>query len=153
MAATGIPASFCITNKLKHCQFQGNSTQAVQLKMDAFTEVEVDQSFERSTQTPEIKCGESTQVEQSLFKAKSTQTVSAIMRDKDVETFWPTSDNKETQASPCLCFDMKIQISIIPNSSKLKRAFKKETRKPTIPLTTDFLKYRGRKYVTQGRSI
>ncbi|GBO03791.1 hypothetical protein AVEN_44918-1 [Araneus ventricosus] len=55
--------------------------------MDAFTEVEVDQSFERTTQTPEIKCDASTQVEQSLFKAKSTQTVSAIMRDKDVQTF------------------------------------------------------------------
>ncbi|GBM56115.1 hypothetical protein AVEN_6765-1 [Araneus ventricosus] len=66
--------------------------------MDAFIQVEVDQSFEKSTQTLKIKCDASTEVEQSLLDAKSTQTVSEIMRDKNVQTFWSTSDNKETQA-------------------------------------------------------
>ncbi|GBM56441.1 hypothetical protein AVEN_273200-1 [Araneus ventricosus] len=141
---------FWITNKLKRCQFQDISTQTVLLKKDAFIQVQLNQLFEKSTQTLENKCNASTQVEQSQFEANSTQTVSEIMLDKDVQTFVKTSENTETQASACLCLDKKVQMAIIPNSIG---PFKKQTRKPTIPLTTDFLKFLERKYDILIRNI
>ncbi|GBO10161.1 hypothetical protein AVEN_9761-1 [Araneus ventricosus] len=152
MAATGMVALFWMTSKLKRRQFEDSSTQTERLKTDAFTQVEVNQLCEKSTQAQEIKCDASTQVEQCHFQAKSTQTVAEIMFDKDVQTFLERSENKETQASPCLCLEKEVQTVIIPRSSKVPAHFKKQINKSKIPLTSNFLKYLDRKFGVQGRN-
>ncbi|GBN80407.1 hypothetical protein AVEN_13114-1 [Araneus ventricosus] len=152
MAATGMVALFWMTSKLKRRQFEDSSTQTERLKTDAFTQVEVQHLREKSTLAQEIKCDASTQVEPSHFEAKFTQTVAEIMLDKDVQTFLEISENKETQASPCLCLEKEVQTVILPRSSKVPAHFKKQIKKPTIPLTSNFLKYFDRKFDVQGRS-
>ncbi|GBO31378.1 hypothetical protein AVEN_8881-1 [Araneus ventricosus] len=137
----------------KRRQFQESSTQTEQNKIDAFTQVETNQLFDKSTQTLELKSDASTQVEGNEFAAKFTQTVSLNKHDKPVQTPLKISKNKGIQVSPYLFLDKKIQTVNIPNLSQVLVPFKKQKRKPTIPLTTEFLKYLERKYDFQGNNI
>ncbi|GBO43329.1 hypothetical protein AVEN_52954-1 [Araneus ventricosus] len=144
---------FSMMKIFKRRQFQESSTQTDQNKIDAFTQVETNQLFDKSTQTLEVKSDASTQVERNEFDAKFTQTISLIKHDKPVQTPLKISKNKLIQVSPYLFLDKKVQTVNIPNSSQVLVPFKKQKRKPTIPLTTEFLKYLERKYDLQGNNI
>ncbi|GBN07232.1 hypothetical protein AVEN_48466-1 [Araneus ventricosus] len=144
---------FSMMKIFKRRQFQESSTQTEQDKIDAFTQVETNQLFDKSIQTLEVKSDASTQVERNEFAAKFTQTVSLIKHDKPVQTPLKTSKNKGIQVPSYLFLDKKVQTVNIPNSSQDLVPFKKQKRKPTIPLTTEFLKYLERKYDFQGNNI
>ncbi|GBO36646.1 hypothetical protein AVEN_223971-1 [Araneus ventricosus] len=144
---------FSMMKIFKRRQFQESSTQTDQNKIDAFTQVETNQLFDKSTQTLEVKSDASTQVERNEFDAKFTQTISLIKHDKPVQTPLKISKNKLIQVSPYLFLDKKVQTVNIPNSSQVLVPFKKQKRKTTIPLTTEFLKYLERKYDLQGNNI
>ncbi|GBL86570.1 hypothetical protein AVEN_194825-1 [Araneus ventricosus] len=148
MAATIITAMFWATNKLKRRQFQAISTETVELKTDASTQVDINQVCEKSTQTLELKSDVSTQIEQIQVDAKLTQTDKEIMHERDVQTLMETSESKGTQTSPPYSFlDKKVQTKIIPNSFKVLMPVKKQNPTSKIPLTSEFLNYLERKNV------
>ncbi|GBO25662.1 hypothetical protein AVEN_114680-1 [Araneus ventricosus] len=114
-------------------EFHDKSIPDDQEISDAYTQVSHHQSLETFTQSSEIIRDISIQMEQIQFNTASTQILSEIKHDKQIQTFLQVFKNKETETSPNLFADKENQNEAIPNSTKVFVPMKRQKSKPTIP--------------------
>ncbi|GBN57832.1 hypothetical protein AVEN_240293-1, partial [Araneus ventricosus] len=129
------------------------SVQVEKEKSDISAEGALNQSLEKITQSKEIKGDASTQRGQIQFNTASTQTLSEIQHDKEIQAFLQVSENKETQTSVKFFSDKEVQTEAIPNANKVFVPVKSKKPKPTIPLTKEFLNHHQRKHDVQRSKI
>ncbi|GBO17346.1 hypothetical protein AVEN_176316-1 [Araneus ventricosus] len=142
-----------IKSRTKLHEFHDNSIPDDREISDAYTQVFHHQSLETFIQSSEIIRKISTQMEQIQFNTASTQTLSEIKLDKQIQTFLQVFKNKETETSPNLFSDKENENEAIPNSTKVFVSMKRQKSKPTIPKTKEFLNYHQREYDVQRRKI
>ncbi|GBN31574.1 hypothetical protein AVEN_213211-1 [Araneus ventricosus] len=129
------------------------SMQVEKEKSDISAKGALNQSLEKITQSKEIKGYTSTQRGQIQFNTASTQTLSEIQHDKEIQAFLQVSENKETQTSVKFFSDKEVQTEAIPNAKKVFVPVKSKKPKPTIPLTKEFLNHHQRKHDVQRSKI
>ncbi|GBO14672.1 hypothetical protein AVEN_134730-1 [Araneus ventricosus] len=129
------------------------SIEVEQEKSAKSAKVALNQCLEKTTELSEMKEDTSTQTEQIHFNTASTQTLSKIQHDKQIQAFLQVSENKETQTFPNLFSDKEVQTEAIPNATKVFVPIKRQKPKPTVPLTKEFQNYHRRKHDVQRRKI
>ncbi|GBO40902.1 hypothetical protein AVEN_15383-1, partial [Araneus ventricosus] len=128
----------CQTDQQKRHQ---KSMEVEQEKTEKSAKVALNQSLEKITESTEMKGKTFTQTEQIQLNTASTQTLSKIQDDKQIQAFLQVSENKETQTSPNLFSDKEVQTEAIPNATKVFVPIKRQKPKPTVPLTKEFQNY------------
>ncbi|GBN96010.1 hypothetical protein AVEN_125868-1 [Araneus ventricosus] len=140
----------CQTDQQKRHQ---KSMEVEQENTEKSAKVALNQCLEKITEPSEMKEDTSTQREQIQFNTASTQALSKIQHDKQIQAILQVSENKETQTSPNLLSDKEVQTEAIPNATKVFVPIKRQKPKPTVPLTKEFQNYHRRKHDVQRRKI
>ncbi|GBM95589.1 hypothetical protein AVEN_207049-1 [Araneus ventricosus] len=96
---------FSIMNKLKQRKFQERSTETLELKTDASTEMEVNQLFEESSEIGDTKMDVIKQENQNQRIVRSADTSCETMHHKQGKSFMDKPKKKESQASSYLLLE------------------------------------------------
>ncbi|GBN82574.1 hypothetical protein AVEN_182819-1 [Araneus ventricosus] len=133
------------------CQLAEKSTQTKREKVDAITQVETSQFRETSTQTIQMKIDASTHMDCKEYSVKSTQTNCTILEEKEVQTYREKPKKLKLKLRPTRFWRKRVQMK--PKSSKAPVPSKERYPEPTIPTTDEFMNYHKEKHAYLRRKI